>query len=129
MATSVLFSNSPPSSASHQRWTTALVETSHGESSSTSIANKRVRKKSSVMRPTSPFEMTSPENSVGDRNERRAIAFDKQELVDNGTEIQKSLSLLDNKIGRLETMILNLMEKFPLPPATTTSDVSQNINV
>jgi hypothetical protein len=75
------------------------VESSHPESPSAGDPGKRVRKKSAAtIRPTSPFELTSPENSMAaerraERNAdgRRSVALDRQELVENGVEIRKSL--------------------------------------
>jgi hypothetical protein len=135
MATTVMFSNSPPTSASHQRWTTALVESGNSDSASMTNNRARVRKKSTtILRPVSPFEIPSPDHSIGDKSERNLVenrtavssfdksSFDKSnfdkhgaELMENGQEIQKSLSLLDSKIGHLEAMISHLMERFPLP--------------
>ena len=124
VATSVLFNSSPPSSATHQsRWTTALIE-SRGETSPTSNVDgfaRRGRKKSTTgIRPTSPFELTSPEASVP--TERRVLLFDKQELVENGAEIQQSLNQLETKLEKLEAMIMNLVDKFPMPPADNNPD-------
>ena len=124
IATSVLFNSSPPSSTSHQsRWTTALIE-SRGETSPTSNVDgfaRRGRKKSATgNRPTSPFEMPSPEASMP--TERRVLLFDKQEIVDNGVEIQQSLNQLETKLEKLEALIVNLMGKFPMPPADGNHD-------
>ena len=125
MATTVMFSNSPPSSASHQRWTTALVESGNSDNASMTNNRARVRKKSTtILRPVSPFEIPSPDHSINEKSDRNMVEnrttlsnFDKHgaELIENSQEIQKSLGLLDSKIGHLETMILHLMERFPLP--------------
>ena len=92
----------------------------------------------------SPFELSSPDNSIVEKEERRtvetrrkSVSFDRQsvtaaEVLDSGAEIQKSLSQLESKLGKLESMILTLMDNFPLPKSSPTLEVEvskQNSNV
>jgi hypothetical protein len=100
-----------------------LVEASAGKFQSNPAGFSSARRKSQVGYPATYDVPAKDSQSVETRSseDKKMVAFNPSELLENRKEINQSLNQLEQKLGSLERLITTLMERLPLQTVSTTN--------